>query len=85
MAKQSETKSHISFHGHRKGGLGPHWILKISAKKVCFLSFEWEKTNFTTFEPTGKFFEKSPGGPPGKNPSDAHVSFLCYRKEPHFW
>jgi len=25
------------------------WILKILAKKGWFLSFEWEKTNFTTF------------------------------------
>ena len=27
----------------------PPWIFKISATKCCFLSFEWEKSNFTTF------------------------------------
>jgi len=43
------------------------------SKKGCFLSFEWEKTNFTTFGPPGKILEKSPGAPPpGKNPSDTH-------------
>ena len=46
-----------SEHGRRKGSLGLPWILKISTiKKGCFLSFEWEKTNFTTF------------GTPWKNP-----------------
>jgi len=25
------------------------WILKFSAKKGCFPSFEWDKSNFTTF------------------------------------
>jgi len=34
------------------------WILKISANKVCFLSFEWEKSNFTTFgHPLEKFWK----------------------------
>ena len=39
------------WHGCRKGGMGSwhSWILKILAKKDCFFSFEWEKTNFTTF------------------------------------
>jgi len=32
------------------GGLLP-WISKISVKKGCFVSFKWEKTNFTTFAP----------------------------------
>jgi len=38
-------------HWRRKGGKGVKapWILKISAKKGCFLNFEWEKPNFTTF------------------------------------
>jgi len=27
------------------------WIFELSAKKGCFLSFEWEKTNFTSFGP----------------------------------
>jgi len=49
--------------GCRKGdsnGPWPPWILKFSAKKVVFLCFGWEKTNFTTFDP------------PGKTPSDTH-------------
>jgi len=36
------------------GAKAPPWILKFSAKKGCFISFEWEKTNFTTFGPTWK-------------------------------
>jgi len=40
---------HIYGHGRRKGGQGPPWIFKISATKCCFVSFEWEKSNFTTF------------------------------------
>jgi len=58
------VKCYAREYGRRKGGAGgtrPPWILKISAKKGCFLSFEWEKTNFTAF------------GPPGKDPSDAHA------------
>ena len=35
------------------------WILKISAKKGCFLSFEWEKLNFTTFFPLQNFSKNS--------------------------
>jgi len=30
-------------------GKGTPWILKCSAKKGCFFSFEWEKTHFATF------------------------------------
>jgi len=42
-------------------------------KKGCFLSFEREKTNFTTFcTPPAKFLKKSLSGPPGKNYSNAH-------------
>ena len=75
----------ICNHGRRKGwhgALSPPWSLeisakkkisKISAKKGCFLSFEWEKTNFTTFGPPRKILEKPLMAPPGKNPSDAHV------------
>jgi len=51
------------WHGCRKeeaGGFFPPWILKFSAKKGCLFSFEWEKTNFTTFGPP---LEKSPSGP----------------------
>jgi len=41
-------------------------VLKISAGKGCFLSLEWEKTNFTTFgSPFGKkILEKCPSAPP---------------------
>jgi len=42
----------------RRKGEGPPWILKILAEKDCFLSFEWEKTRFTTFGPRRKFFGK---------------------------
>jgi len=50
-----------------QGGLAPLWILKISAQKGCFLIFEWEKTNFTTFgRSPGKILEESPSGLPGK-------------------
>ena len=53
-------------HGRRKGGASPLDFENIS-KIGCFLSFEWEKTNFTTFgPPPGKILEKSPGGPPWK-------------------
>jgi len=51
----------VNNHGRRNGGACPHWILKISAKKGCFLSFEGEIPNFTTFGPR---LEKSPGGSP---------------------
>jgi len=47
-------------------------ILKFSAKKGCFLSFEWEKSNFYHFWTPGKIWEKPPSCPPGKSPSDAH-------------
>jgi len=50
-------------------------------KKGCFLSFEWEKTNFTTFGPPVKILEKSPGVPPGKNPSDAHAELQNWLKK----
>jgi len=36
-----------------RGALLP-WILKFSTKKGCFLSFEKEKSNFTTFSPLEK-------------------------------
>ena len=46
------------------------------SKKGCFLSFEWEKTNFTAFGPSRKILEKFPSGPSGKNSSDSHVWVL---------
>jgi len=45
---------------------GTPLILKISAKQGCFRSFEWEKTNFTTFVPPRKILEESIQGPPWK-------------------
>jgi len=35
--------------GVGREGQDHSWILKIAAKQGCLLSFEWEKTNFTTF------------------------------------
>jgi len=52
---------------------GPRRILKILAKKGYFLSFEWKKTNFTTFALTYKNFGKNPQLPPWKKTSDAHA------------
>jgi len=57
--------------------------LKISPKKGCFLSFEWQKTNFTTFGQHLKNIWKNPlVVPPGKNPSEAHAH--KHVKLPHF-
>jgi len=51
----SSQKSHLRRLHFRswasKGQQRPPWILKMSAKKGSFLSFEWEKTNFTTLPP----------------------------------
>jgi len=41
-------------------------ILKNFGKKCCFLSFELEKLNFTTFGPPYKIFGKIPYWPPWK-------------------
>jgi len=68
------------------------WILNFSAKTGWFLSFEWEKPNFTTFGPPRKTLEKSPDVPlPGKNPSDAHdlvlfvLVLLAPAQTPRLW
>ena len=56
----------ICLRGRRKGrqgGLGPLDFENFT-KKGCFLSFEWEKTNFTTFGPPWKNFGKIPWCPP---------------------
>jgi len=37
--------------GVQRGLTSPPRILKIAVKKGCFLSFEWEKTHFNTFDP----------------------------------
>jgi len=61
--------------GAGRGGKAPPWILEFLAKKDCFLNFEWEKTNFTTFGyPLEKNWKNPSVAPLGKNPSDAHVS-----------
>jgi len=49
--------------GVGKWGRRP-WVLKLLAKKGCFLSFQWKKTYFTAFDPPGKILEKSPSAPP---------------------
>jgi len=55
--------------------LAPPWILKFSAKKGGDFSFEWEKTNLTTFGPYLKKFAKvTQWPPPAKNHSDARAS-----------
>jgi len=54
------------------GGLGPPWILKISAKKYCFLSFEYEKQISPLLTPLQKFCKNSLVTSPWKKPSDAH-------------
>jgi len=50
--------------------------LKISTRKGCFLSFEWEKNNFTSFGPTLKKFWKNPLVPNPHDNSDAEVVSL---------
>ena len=52
-------------HGRRKGGQGDQGplIFENCSKKGCFLSFEWEKTNFTTFGLPWKNFGKIPWCP----------------------
>jgi len=69
--RQSSRPTRV--HGRRKGGASPLDFENIS-KIGCFLSFEWEKTNFTTFGPPLEKFWKNPlVAPPGKNTSDAHT------------
>jgi len=59
--------------GRGAGGPRPPLHFENFSKKGCFLSFEWEKINFTTFAPLEKIWKNSLVLPPGKNPSDAHV------------
>jgi len=47
----------------RQGGQGP-LAFEIFNKKGCFLSFKWEKSNFTTFGPPWKNLGKIPCWPP---------------------
>ena len=68
-------------HGRREGGAGDLWtdlILEISSKRGCFLTFDGEKTNFTTFSPPRKILEKSPSSPLGKIlPTPVNELFVC--------
>jgi len=68
--------------GVKRGGGGPRSTLDFENfnKKGCFLSYDWEKTNFTTFVSPGKIWEKSPGGPPT---SMAFSAVFC--SGPHTW
>jgi len=58
-----------------RGALDP-WILKILPKKVVFLVLSGKKQISPLLAPRGKILEKSPGAPPRKNPSDAHVCLV---------
>jgi len=61
------------------GGQASLYNLKILAKKDCFLSLEWEKTNFTTFALSRNILEKSPSASPEKTPSDIHGSYIVIK------
>jgi len=57
----------IETMGVGMGGLGPPQDSKHFRKKNYFLSFEWKKTNFTTFAPPRKILEKpTSASPPEK-------------------
>ena len=81
ITKAQNTTYNTMGAGRGGGGFPSPWILKISAKKICFLSFEkdcflsfeWKK-NFTTFgSPLEKFWKIPLVAPPGKK------SFRCPR------
>ena len=78
---------HIYGHGRRKGGPRPPWILKMSAQKGHFLSFEWEKSNFTTFAAPSKKFGKIPWWSPLEKilPTPMYVGFSLRMFVPHMW
>jgi len=59
--------------GGWQGGPCPPLDFQMFTKKGCFLSFEWEKSNFTTFAPPWKNVGKIPSGLPGKNLPEAHI------------
>jgi len=42
-----------------EGGQGPPGFKKFQ-QKACFINFEWEKANFTTFGPSLEKFRKNP-------------------------
>jgi len=57
--------------GVERWGRGRPLDFENFSKKGCFRSFEWEKTNFTTFAPPLEKFGKIPWWPPLENSSDA--------------
>jgi len=57
-----------------RGGTRPPWILKILAKKGCFLSFEWAKNKFHHFRhPLQKVRKNPPVHPSGKKSFHGHA------------
>ena len=60
--------------------------LKNFRKKGCFLSVEWEKTNFTIFGPPWKKFGKNPCAPPLEKILPTPMVLLCIfgRQREHF-
>jgi len=60
--------------GRGAGGHAPS-VFENFSKKGCFLSFDWEKLNFTPSGPPRKTLEKSPSAPLEKIlPTPMHVS-----------
>jgi len=82
----SETKCAANNHVHRNvkaGVFGHRRLLKTSAKRGCFLSFECEKPNFTNFAPRLEIFRKTPlAAPHSKKTSDAMVTTTKFPLEP---
>ena len=82
--KERETKGNdtwntynITFMGFGRGGaLASPWIFKIAAKKGCFLGFERENANLTTFGPLEKFWKSPLVAPAGQQSSDAHACII---------
>ena len=70
-------------HRRRKGEPCPLYFENFS-KNGCFLTFEWEKTSFTTFSPPRKISKKSPNAPLEKilptavHGKDLTVKFLSF-------
>jgi len=56
-----------------RGPWPPPVFWKLQQKKVVFSILRCKKQISPLLAPSGKILEKSPSGPPGKNPSDAHV------------
>ena len=61
-SKSNQRGSHMGV-GREGRGANPPWILKISEKTGCFLSFALDKPNFSTFGPPRKILEKSSSVP----------------------